>query len=169
MLVGIEEDIVGAEETYHKQKEELRDLSQKTNKRVSDKTTNVLDRLASFDDGVAGFFGGILEGLGLAEGLTGEAKKTLLLGEAQEEKKELENRLFELESMKVNEHLKAGPGSASHKKAMIARTKKQLDEQQKIIDAQESGAAQEKELQKLIKKLLIIKKKLQPVTYVLDS
>ena len=66
MLTGIEADIETGEADYKKQNEELLTLSQETSSRVGEKTTNLLDQMATLEGGFGGFFGDLMEGLGLS-------------------------------------------------------------------------------------------------------
>ena len=101
MLTGIEADIAKGE-VYKKQNEELRTLSQQTSSRVAEKTTNLLDQMATFEGGFGGWFGDLWKQLVLADRLVGKGRKKLLIGKAQKDVEEAEK-----EQLKIQAELKS--------------------------------------------------------------
>ena len=143
MLKGIEADITKGEADYEKQNEELRTLSQQTSSRVAEKTTNLLDQMATLEGGFGGFFGDLMEGLGLADRLVGKGRKKLLIGKAQKDVEEAEKKQLELEDkitkLKEGDQTQFTKNTINRLNIQLKREqKKKKDAEQKIAD-QESG------------------------------
>jgi hypothetical protein len=142
LLTGIEKDIAKGEETYNRQNEELRTLSQQTSSRVAEKTTNLLDQMATFEGGIGGFFGDIMEGLGLADRLVGEGRKKLLEGKAQKDIKEAEKEQLKIQAELDKLEGKADPGAQMRIATLTNRlkfAKKDQKEAEERLRVQESG------------------------------
>ena len=143
LLKGIEADITKGEADYEKQNEELRTLSQQTSSRVAEKTTNLLDQMATLEGGFGGFFGDLMEGLGLADRLVGKGRKKLLIGKAQKDIEEAEKEQLELEDkitkLKEGDQTQFTKNTINRLNIQLKREqKKKKDAEQKIAD-QESG------------------------------
>ena len=138
MLKLTEEDFEQAEEDYATKAEELRKKAQKTSSELADKSTNFFDKLAT-GGGAMGWFGELFGGVGLE----GEAKTKLAVGEAKEDKEQMEAQLEKVKKMP----------KSKMKERMVKRLEAGIAKEGEKISGLESGETQKAritEIEKLI-------------------